>query len=133
MLISLEQERTHLSFKLSFQVNNNITKYEALILDLNAAKDKGIRNIKVFGDADLIIQRVNKTFQEKNPRLKAYRDEVWRLKYSFDNFCISYIPRVKNHLVDSLAVSTSMFIPLMPPRPVYEVKMKYRPSLPDNV
>jgi hypothetical protein len=38
-----------------------------------------------------------------------------------------------NQLVDSLVVSASMFIPPMPPRLVYEVQMKYRPSLPDNV
>lgn len=76
---------------------------------------------------------MNKTFQAKHPRLKPYRDEVWRLKDSFDNFCISYIPRVKNKLVNSLVVSASMFIPPMPPKLVYEVQMKYRPSLPDTV
>ena len=38
VLISPKQESTHLSFKLNFQVNNNITEYEALILGLNAAK-----------------------------------------------------------------------------------------------
>ena len=48
VLISPKQERTHLSFKLAFQVTNNIAEYEALILGLNAAKDRGIRNIKVF-------------------------------------------------------------------------------------
>jgi len=133
LLISPEQESTHLSFKLAFQVTNNIAEYEVLILGLNAVKDRGIRNIKVFGDADLIIQQVNKTFQAKHPRLKAYRDEVWRLKDSFDNFCISYIPKAKNQLADSLVVSARMFIPPMPPRVVYEVQMKYRPSLPDNV
>jgi len=66
-------------------------------------------------------------------RNDAYRDEVWRLRDSFDSFCISYIPRAKNQLVDSLVVSSNMFIPPMPPRLVYEVQMKYRPSLPDNV
>jgi len=116
-----KQESTHLSFKLAFHVTNDITEYEALILGLNAAKDKGIRNIKVFGDVNLIIQQVNKTFQARHPRLKAYRDKVWRFKNSFDSFSISYIPRIKNQLTDSLAVSTSMFIPPMPPRLVYEV------------
>jgi len=133
MLISLKQENTHLSFKMAFQVTNNIAEYEALILGLNAAKDIEIRNIKVSGDVDLIIQQENRTFRAKQPRLKTYRDEVWRLKDSFDNFCISYIPRAKNQLVDSLAVFYSMFIPPIPPRVVYEVQMKYRPSLPDNV
>ena len=133
VLISPEEECTHMSFKLAFQVTNNIAEYEALILDLNAAKDRRIRSIKVFGDADLIIKQVNKTFQAKHPRLKAYRDEVWRIIDSFDYFCISYIPRSQNQLVDSLAVSASLFIPPMPPRLVYEVQMKYRPSLPNNV
>jgi len=133
VLISPKQESTQLSFKLAFQVTNNIAEYEALLLGLNAAKDRGIKNIKVFGDADLIIQQVNKTFQAKHPRLKAYRDEVWRLKDFFDNFCISYIPRAQNQLVDSLAISASLFIPPMASRLVYEVKMKYKTSLPDNV
>ncbi len=133
VLISQQQESTQLSFRLAFQVTKNIAEYEALILGLNATKDRGIRNIKVFGDVDLIIQQVSRTFQAKHPRLKAYRDEVWRLKHSFDNCCISYIPRAENQLTDSLVVSASMFIPPLPPRLVYEVQMKYRPSLPDNV
>ena len=114
-------------------MTNNISEYEALLLGLNAAKDRGIRSIKVFGDADMIIQQVNKTFQEKHARLKAYRDEVWRIRDSFDYFCISYIPRVKNQLDDSLTVSSSMFVPPLPPRLTYEVQVKYRPSFPDNV
>jgi hypothetical protein len=87
----------------------------------------------VFGDADLIIHQVNSTFQEKHVRLKAYRDEVWKIKDSFSIFDISYIPRAMNHFVDSLAISTSMFIPPMPPRLNYEIQVKYRPSLPDNI
>ena len=62
VLISPEQEITHLSFKLAFQVTNNIKKYEALLLGLNVEKDRGIKNLKVFRDADLIIQRVNRKF-----------------------------------------------------------------------
>ena len=56
ILISPTQECIHLSFKLTFQVTNNIAKYKALILGLNAAKEMGIKHLKVFGDADLIIQ-----------------------------------------------------------------------------
>lgn len=76
VLVSLTQEYIHLSFKLTFQVTNNIIEYEALILGLSAAKEMGIKGRKVFRDANLIIQQVNKTFQAKHPRLKAYRDEV---------------------------------------------------------
>lgn len=117
--VSLERESIQLSFKLVFQVKNNIVEYEDLLLGLNGAKDRGIKNLKVFGDVDLIIQQINKTFQTNNPMLKVYRDVVWRLKDFFENFCISCIPRAQNQLVDSLAVSTSLFIPPMTPRLVY--------------
>ena len=48
-------------------------------------------------------------------------------------FELSYIPRDLNHLADSLAISASPFIPPLPPKLSYDVHVKYRPSLPDNV
>jgi hypothetical protein len=38
-----------------------------------------------------------------------------------------------NQLVDSLAMSAITFIPPMPPKLSYEIQVKYRPSLPNNV
>ena len=60
-------------------------------------------------------------------------DEVWKLVDSFMFFELSYIPRAVKNLDDSLSVSTSMFIPPFPPKLSYEIQVKYRPSLPDNV
>ena len=40
---------------------------------------------------------------------------------------------MKNQLADSLVVSASTFIPPLPPKLTYEVQIKYRPSLPNNV
>ena len=77
--------------------------------------------ISIFGDVDFIIQQVNNTFQTNNIRLKAYRDEVWKLSDSFMFFELSYIPRTLNHLADSLAVSASLFIPPLPPKLRYNV------------
>ena len=48
-------------------------------------------------------------------------------------FELSYIPRDLNYLANSLAVSASLFIPPLPPKLSYDVQVKYRPSLPDNV
>ena len=93
----------------------------------------GIMCIRIFGDVDLIIQQVNNTFQMKNVRLKAYRDEVWKLRYPFLFFELSYIPRALNHLADSLAIFASLFVPPLPPKLNYDVQVKYRPSLLDNV
>ena len=38
-----------------------------------------------------------------------------------------------NLLDDSLVVSASLFVPPLPPKLSYDIQVKYRPSLPDNV
>ena len=48
-------------------------------------------------------------------------------------FELSYIPRAMNHLDDSLTVSASLFVPLLPLKLSYDIQVKYIPSLPDNV
>lgn len=40
---------------------------------------------------------------------------------------------MKNQLADSLAVFSSTFIPPLPPRLTYEVQVKYRSYMRDNV
>jgi hypothetical protein len=45
LFISPSKETTHLSFKLDFQVTNNIAEYEALLLGLNVAKEMKIKRL----------------------------------------------------------------------------------------
>jgi hypothetical protein len=59
---------------------------------------------------------------------------VWDLVDSFFSaFNISFIPREENTMADSLDVSTSNFIIPTPPMIKYDVEVKYRPSILDNV
>jgi hypothetical protein len=59
---------------------------------------------------------------------------VWDLVDSFFlDFNISFIPREKNTVEDSLAASASNFIVPLPPKLRYDVEVKYMPSIPDNV
>ena len=76
---------------------------------------------------------MNKSFQAKHVRLKAYRDEVLKAIRDFADFKISFVPRAMNELANSLAVSACAFIPPLPHKLTYEIQVKYRPSLPDNV
>jgi ribonuclease HI len=98
VLISPLEEAMHFFFQLDFKTANNIAEYEDLILGLNTTKEMGIKGLKVFGDVDCIIQQVNSTFQAKHVRLKAYRDEVWKIRDSFSIFNISYIPRAMKQI-----------------------------------
>jgi hypothetical protein len=73
-------------------------------------------------------------YQANHPRLRTYRNEVWDLIDNFFlDFKISFVPREENDMVDSLVVSASNFkIPLLP-KLKYDVEVKYRPSIPNNV
>jgi ribonuclease HI len=134
VFISPSKEVITLSFKLEFEVTNNIAEYEALILGLRAARDMKIEGLTVFGDVELIVQQVKNIYQTKHVRLRAYRNEVWDLVDNFfSTFNISYIPRSANSIVDSLVVSASNFKVPLPSKIKYDVEIKYRPAIPDNV
>jgi hypothetical protein len=49
------------------------------------------------------------------------------------DFNISFVPREENSMKDSLAISKSNFRVPLPPKLKYEVELKYRPSILDNV
>jgi hypothetical protein len=56
VFISPCQEIISLSYKLEFEATNNVARYEALILGMRSAKEMGIKEIAIFGEAELIIQ-----------------------------------------------------------------------------
>jgi ribonuclease HI len=49
------------SYRLQWNVDctNNVCEYEALVLGLEATRKMKIKNLEVFGDAELIIKQVN--------------------------------------------------------------------------
>jgi ribonuclease HI len=134
VFISPCQEAIALSYKMEFETTNNVAEYEALVLGMRATKEMGIKEIEIFGDAELIIQQVRNAYRANNPRLRNYKNEVWDLIDSFFlAFNISFIPRGENTSADSLAVSASFLKVPLPPMVKYDVEMRYRPSIPDNV
>jgi hypothetical protein len=111
-----------------------VSEYEALILGLRDVKDMGIKKLSVFGDAELIFHQTKNLFQTKHPKLRSYINEVWDLvEFFFSEYDISFISREENSMDDSLAVLASHYRIPIPPKIKYDVKFKYRPSIPDNV
>ena len=88
----------------------------------------------MFEDAELVLNQVRNIYQDKHPRLRSYRNEVWDLIYnSFLAFNISFIMREENTMVDSLVVSSRNFKVPLPPKLRYDIEVKYKASIPDNV
>lgn len=134
VLISPSREIFPFSFKLDFHNTNNTAEYEALLLGLQEAKEKGIRQLKAKGDAELIVKQVRKQFSVKNDRLRHYRNLVWDEIESFEAFSIEFVPRAQNTKADSLAVSASLLLPHPEfKNNTYRIEVLYRPRVPDNI
>ena len=55
VLISLEGNHCPFTAKLSFECTNNATEYKACVLGLQAAIQKKINTLNVYGDSALVI------------------------------------------------------------------------------
>jgi ribonuclease HI len=134
VFVSPCQETISMSYKLEFEVTNNVAEYEPLVLGLRAVKEMGIKEMAMFGDVELIIQQVKNVYQAKHTHLRNYRNEVWDLVDDFFlSFNIYFIPREENASADFLVVTASLLEVPSLPTVRSDVEIKYRPYVPDNV
>lgn len=65
--------------------------------------------------------------------MRSYRNLVLDLLKGFKEYHISVIARDKNVIVHALAVSSSIFSIPIYPNEKYEIEVKHRPTIPNNV
>ena len=101
---------------------------------MKASKDLGANVITTFGDSELVVQQVKKVYQVKQPKLRNYVHEVWKMvEKNFSTFNITHVSRNENQLVDSLAIAANTFKIPMNLKSTYDVQVKHRPSMSDNI
>jgi hypothetical protein len=59
-----------LSCRLEFECTNNTAEYEALVQGLKKAIDLDVKELKVFGDSEIIVRQVRNTIHCNSPHLK---------------------------------------------------------------
>jgi ribonuclease HI len=124
------------SYKLQWDIDytNNVCEYEALVLELESTRRLKIKNLEVYGDAELIIKQINSQYQDKHPRLRSYRNYSWDLiEKFFSSVKDHYIPRAENQRAYSLAKEASTFTPPTFFKLKYHIEMRHRPSILNNV
>jgi ribonuclease HI len=87
------------SYRLQWDIDytNNVCEYEALVLGLEASRKLNIKNLEVYGDAELIVKQINRDYQAKYPRLISYRNCAWDLiENLFSSVKVHFIPQAKN-------------------------------------
>jgi ribonuclease HI len=101
-----------LSCRLEFECTNNIIDYEALVQELKKSIDLNVKELKIFGDSEIIVRKVRNIIHCNSLHLKNYQQEVHSLMNNFEAFNITTVPREKNILANSLATVASRLSPL---------------------
>jgi ribonuclease HI len=85
------------SYRLQWDIDyiNNVCEYESLVLGLEATRKLNIKNLEVYGDAELIVKKINCDYQTKHPRF--YRNCAWDLiENLFSSVKVHFIPQTEN-------------------------------------
>jgi ribonuclease HI len=128
------KETFYYSYRLEYHCTNNIVEYEALILGLNLAINKGVTHIRVIGDSDLTVSQVLLDFVAKNGKLKKYHDFARSIAKYFEMVTIKAVPREENYVADALVVSASTLQPCdVPLQNLCKMEVLFRPSILDNL
>lgn len=81
---------------------NNEAEYNAAILLLTAAKERGAQKLDVFGDSKLVVSQLSKQWKINYPHLRELAKKAWA---AGDGMQVSYswVPREKNKRADELS------------------------------
>lgn len=82
---------------------NNVAEYTALVEGLRLALEKGVRDIRIRIDSELVVSQVTGAWKIKSDRLRGLAVEARRLLNRFDRFEIAHVPREHNADADRLA------------------------------
>jgi len=129
----LDGEKLSYSFKLAYECTNNEAEYEALMLAIHVLKGFQVKKVLIGGDSELVIKQLQGEYQARHPRMRSYRNAIRDLVEGFDLCKFSLIPRLQNGIADSLATSAVAFKAPIHPSSKYEVEVRHRPSVPNNI
>ena len=72
VLVDPSDAHTPIAIKLNFAVTNNAAEYEACIAGLEAALERNISELEVYGVSQLIINQVSNRWKTVDPQLQKY-------------------------------------------------------------
>ncbi|XP_038708534.1 uncharacterized protein LOC120003585 [Tripterygium wilfordii] len=103
VMISLEGQKTLLSFQFDFDCTNNQAEYKAVIIGLQIIRELGMQTIEVFGDSQLVINHFGGTYKCHSPDFALYYIVAKQLLENFDDVILSHVPRRFNTKTNELA------------------------------
>ena len=90
-------------YKFIGTATNNVAEYCGLLAGLHRARDLNIKELKVFGDSNLIIQQVTGKWKVKNDNLRAIYNQIKQVDPFFTVISYQHVYRKDNKRADQLA------------------------------
>ncbi len=82
---------------------NNVAEYEALLWGLEVARDRGVRDLTVYSDSELLVKQMNGAYRVKNANLKPLFERAKALSAAFGSLQIRHVRREMNTDADEFA------------------------------
>jgi len=81
---------------------NNVAEYRALIAGLEAALERGVTELEVVSDSELVVKQMRGEYKVKNAALRELSQEAARLARKLDHVVYTAVRREHNELADKL-------------------------------
>ena len=85
------------------EATNNVAEYSAVIAGLELARERGVTDLEIAVDSELVVHQLKGEWKIKNDRLRALAVAARRLMNSFDSAIIKHVRREENEGADRLA------------------------------
>ncbi|EOX94716.1 RNA-directed DNA polymerase (Reverse transcriptase), Ribonuclease H [Theobroma cacao] len=109
VLVSPEGDHYPVIAKLNFYCTNNVAEYEACVMGIQAAIERKIHILEVYGDSALVIYQLRGEWETRDSKLVRYHKYVSKLIENFDEICFNHLPREENQMADALATLAAIF------------------------
>ena len=85
------------------RATNNIAEYTALIEGLELALEKGVTDLGVYMDSQLVVSQMKGEWKIKNDQLRQLAVKAQSLLRRFERTTLKQVPRERNAAADKLA------------------------------
>jgi ribonuclease HI len=85
------------------ETTNNVAEYSALLAGLELALARGVSQVDVYVDSELVAAQVRGEWKIRNERLRALAAKAQSLMRRFDEATITHVRRAENAAADALA------------------------------
>nr|XP_025678255.1 uncharacterized protein LOC112778105 [Arachis hypogaea] len=109
LIISPSGEPSKFLFELNYSCSNNEAEYEALIMGLELLLERGVKNVEIFEDSQLVVRQVSLEYRCVSENLRKYFNVATELLSKFDNIIVRHVPRELNQEANELAQIASRY------------------------